>query len=221
MISKGNIVNVDHFYNETNPGTKGEVVKVFIDEHGNQWATLALIIGYDGDFKFEKSFPVNVLTILKCYVLTISKRFPVKHLEAGNKTHFASKIILGEKIHTIRANYELWLKRVEQINDNKAYLSIREWTGKPYASKQREITKIFKMGIEQITMLLKKEDVSWSVEKQNPPYHLFEVASKDGLQYGDFLRWFFPGFKPGKFEGAILHFTDFRYTDPNKKVKSK
>jgi hypothetical protein len=147
---------------------------------------------------------------LKCYVLMLSEYFPAVHPKKGKETHFMAKILADEKTHTIRANYDLWAKRVEEINKGKAYLSIRQWTGKPYRSKQNEIFQLYKLGIEHISMKLKGKE-SYLIENQDPPYFLFEIAKKDGLEYHDFLQWFFPGFKSGKFEGAILHFTDFRY----------
>ena len=65
---------------------------------------------------------------MKTYVITLSKRFPTGHNRAGEPTHFWEKFIKGRdnysciyrdfwettipKIHTIRANYPLWKKRI-------------------------------------------------------------------------------------------------------------
>lgn len=156
---------------------------------------------------------------LKCYVLMLSAYFPANHPKKGNETHFMAKIMADEKIHTIRANYDLWLKRVEEINKCKAYLSIRQWSGKPYRSKQIELKQYFNLGIEHISMHMVEFEIRWQIESSKAPYFLHEIADKDGLEYNDFLSWFFPCFENGEFEGAILHFTDFRYIDPNKQVR--
>ena len=39
------------------------------------------------------------------------------------------------KLHTIRANYPLWEKRIKDIQEGHAVLSVRQWSGKPYRSK--------------------------------------------------------------------------------------
>ena len=61
-------------------------------------------------------------------VLTFSKVFPQKHINAGEPTNFKEKILSGEKIHTIRPETTKW-----KIGDK---ISMRYWTGKPYHSKQ-------------------------------------------------------------------------------------
>ena len=97
---------------------------------------------------------------MKTYVITLSKRFPTGHNRAGEPTHFWEKFIKGRdnysciyrdfwettipKIHTIRANYPLWKKRIAEVERGEACLSIRQWTGKPYRSKQVEIARLTK-----------------------------------------------------------------------------
>ncbi len=41
-------------------------------------------------------------------VLTFSKVFPQKHINAGEPTNFKEKILSGEKIHTIRPETNKW-----------------------------------------------------------------------------------------------------------------
>lgn len=103
---------------------------------------------------------------MKTYYLTLSKVFPATHPRKGEQTYFKEQFeiaigkiagvqildengryfsaILNPKLHTIRANYELWRKRFEQIERGEACLSIRQWMGKPYASKQQEIARLTK-----------------------------------------------------------------------------
>jgi hypothetical protein len=47
---------------------------------------------------------------LKCYVITVSKNFPVIHPEKGEPTFFIENILEGIKITTIRGNYPFWEK---------------------------------------------------------------------------------------------------------------
>ena len=69
---------------------------------------------------------------MKTYYLTLSKVFPSTHAKAGMNTCFEEKLRVY-KLHTIRANYDFWKKRFEQIAAGKACLSIRQWVGKPLA----------------------------------------------------------------------------------------
>lgn len=86
---------------------------------------------------------------MKTYVITLSRHFLANHKRAGEETHFKEKFLLGQgltdydtpsmaKIHTIRANYPLWEKRIKEVQEGRAVLSVRQWTGKPYRSKQVE-----------------------------------------------------------------------------------
>ena len=90
---------------------------------------------------------------MKTYVITLSRHFLANHKQAGEETHFKEKFLLGQgltdydtpsmaKIHTIRANYPLWEKRIKEVQEGRAALSIRQWTGKPYRSKQVEIAML-------------------------------------------------------------------------------
>ena len=153
---------------------------------------------------------------MKTFVLTVSKIFPKTHRRAGQKTWFVEKIneagtpitdepIIGKKIHTIRANYELWEKRANQINEGKAILSIRVWSGKPYNSKQIEICKINKIGLQK----LDNPNNFVFAEIDGNGYSWGDVAANDGLPFEDFCDWF--KIRPEK-PMAIIHFTDFRYS---------
>ena len=146
---------------------------------------------------------------MKTFVLTVSKQFPKTHAKAGRDTGFVqniSKLFSFEntKIHTIRANYDLWNKRAKDINEGKAILSIRYWSGKPYNSKQVEICRLEKIGVEKLEDArnfvfapIEGKEVNWG-----------EVAKNDGLTFEDFCEWFkVRSDKPM----AVIHFTNFRY----------
>jgi hypothetical protein len=127
--------------------------------------------------------------------LTVSDYFPANHPKRGEKTGFEYKIKNGIKIHTIRANYDFWKKRIDVINDGLAILSIRRWTGKPYRSKQEEIVNLDKVGIQKLDT--------------GQPLNSNLYAEGDGLSVEDFRSWFlnYDFDKPM----AIIHFTEFRY----------
>ena len=103
---------------------------------------------------------------MKTYVITLSKRFPTGHNRAGDLTFFLEALsnalhnaeatltvddaddtsiqIYERKIHTIRANYPLWAKRIAEVERGEACLSIRQWTGRPYHSEQSKIARLTK-----------------------------------------------------------------------------
>lgn len=144
----------------------------------------------------------------KIYILTLSESFLKTHSKAGMPTGFKEKIFNGEKKHTIRANYPLWKKRIGDVREGRAVLSIRQWTGKPYASKQVEIALLTKNDGVGIQMAEFTNDLSEIVIEGN--HHSYvSVAKNDGLHPGDWISWF-GGYDLSK-PMAIIHFTKFRY----------
>lgn len=146
---------------------------------------------------------------MKTFVLTVSKQFPKTHNKSGKDTRFVYNIQRlfsndCEKIHTLRANYELWRKRAKEINEGKAILSIRYWSDKPYNSKQVEICRLEKIGVEKI------EDPTNFVFAQigDRQINWETIAINDGLSFDDFCEWFKVRTKTPM---AIIHFTNFRY----------
>ena len=142
---------------------------------------------------------------MKTYVLTLSQTFPKGHMNQGEATGFKEKLLTGKKIHTIRANYPLWLKRIEEINKGNACLSIRQWSDKPYRSKQIEIARLTKengVGIEQVRLphIANRTDIFRSFP---------ELDTNDGLTREQWLYWFAE--YDTKEPLAIIHFTPFRY----------
>lgn len=155
----------------------------------------------------------------KKYILTLSQYFPSDHPKASQITGFENNI-LEQKIHTIRANADLWLKRADEINSGKARLIIRKWTGKPYCSKQETICALTNIGVQRIvlkgryTTMDGVEIPCWAEvldqDGKIKPVKLEEIAYNDGLSEQDFLYWFRCRGKED-FSGIIIHFTDFRY----------
>lgn len=174
----------------------------------------------------------------KTYVLTLSVTFPKKHSKAGMPTGFKAKFALGQgcpdcdkpqdlsgvnisdcngcvnacslpKLHTIRANFPLWEKRIKEIQNGHAALSIRQWTGKPYRSKQVEIARLTAddgVGIERLEFV----NSNLGLPRIGIVYQRkHELAHNDGLTFEDWEDWFkeYDLSKPM----AIIHFTKFRY----------
>ena len=172
---------------------------------------------------------------MKTYVLTVSRVFPSTHKRKGERTNFVCKILhtinfnesgvdlyricsnecetscfrrlIDPKLHTIRANYELWAKRIEQVQKGEAILSIRYWSGKPYNSKQVEICQLDKdsgIGVQQCCFDENGADIFYG---SRPDFNT--LAKNDSLSLEDFKEWF-KGYDLSK-PMAIIHFTKFRY----------
>jgi len=110
---------------------------------------------------------------------------------------------LERKIHTVRGNYQLWKKRFVEINNDKAQISIRYWSGNPYNSKQITICNLTKadgIGLQK----LRWDDDGLKID--NNPVNIGDVAKNDGLAKGDlydFLQY--------DKDMALIHFSKFRY----------
>lgn len=149
----------------------------------------------------------------KNVVIMLNRVFPINHKRAGEYTAFCNLLYVKRKIHTIRSDEKgLWGKRCDEVNGGKKVLSVREWTGRPYFSEQREIKQYTDVGLQRITITYSADDAlpeCWIDNKRVP---IEEVAKNDGLNVDDFVDYFFgKGCKTNVFEGVIIHFTDFRY----------
>lgn len=166
---------------------------------------------------------------MKTYVLTVSRSFPSGHKRAGDHTFFVEKISIEEgglraiyknedispKIHTIRANFQLWKKRFDEIEAGRACLSLRYWEGKPYRSKQVEFLRLTRddgIGLQELHFV--SGDIDYpcvSPEKISAVDDLLTpiIARNDGLPLDDFKDWFKGYDLSGSL--AIIHFTNFRY----------
>lgn len=158
------------------------------------------------------------------YVITLSQVFPVTHIRKGEPTGFKDKFLNAIKavpeewwkLHTIRANYELWKKRFEKIERGEACLCIRQWSGKPYRSKQVEIARLTRedgIGLQELRIVNEKYKGRGIMlgyvdgEQKNDFFHT--LSKNDGLSFNDWFEWF-KGYDFNK-PLAIIHFTKFRY----------
>lgn len=144
---------------------------------------------------------------MKTYVITLAKTFPANHFRAGEPTQFHEKLIRRDKIHTIRTNYNFWLKRIHKINNGEGYLSIRQWQGKPYNSKQVEIARFTYLCYEKINISTKAILING---KGITKPMIKKLSANDGLTTSEFYDWFKPEKRPIK-DAIIIHFTNFRY----------
>lgn len=159
---------------------------------------------------------------MKTYILMLSKRFPVNHPKAGQHTFFRDKILASlfhnheywKKLHTIRANYLLWEKRIKEVRDGNAMLSLRQWADKPYRSKTQEIVRLSASDGVGIQILEFEKDcdgmASWyffNIDGKCPS--LVDVALNDGLTLEDWKALFKDYDLSRPF--AVIHFTPFRY----------
>lgn len=154
---------------------------------------------------------------MKTYVITLSKTFPKGHPKQGAPTGFEEKLyntlnntiaLLPKKRHTIRANFGLWAKRFAEIEAGRAVLSVRQWTGAPYRSKQREIARLTKedgIGLQPLCLV----DLFRATTVVDEKVELPELANNDGLTFDDWYYWF-RGYDISQ-PLAIIHFTKFRY----------
>ena len=167
---------------------------------------------------------------MKTYVIMLSKTFPRGHSRYGDLTKFKKYllgvlenydedeigkwdcypvfVIDGKKIHTIRDNYKLWEERFKEIDAGKACLSIREWEGAPYRSKQVEIVRLTKddgIGLQKLTFV--NDILIPKVDGDNIKPGI--LAYNDGLQREDWIDWFRKADMTQPM--AIIHFTKFRY----------
>ena len=93
-------------------------------------------------------------------------------------------------------------------------LSVRQWTGKPYRSKQVEIARLTAangVGIQKLSFDKDRDGVSsLKFFDINGKYIDWEIlANNDGLSLEYWKEWF-QGYDLSK-PLAIIHFTKFRY----------
>lgn len=179
---------------------------------------------------------------MKKYVITLSKVFPVYHPRKGEPTNFNWKLFrstykefsgvdtlnwfqknwqprfIPPKQHTIRGNYDYWHKIFDEIEADRAYLSVRQWEGKPYASKQVEIMRLTKedgIGMQLLcfagNQTKKDRELHRPIVKGTTEIDYRTLAANDGLSLQDWEDWFTYGDYDLSEPMVIIHFTSFRY----------
>lgn len=144
----------------------------------------------------------------KTYTLILSERFPTWHSKSGRPTNFRDSFISRKKLHTIRSNFALWEKRIKEVREGRAVLSIRQWTGKPYNSSQKEIGLLENGSGIGVQRLVSDCLGNYFVGEEKRAIAPCIIANNDGLSVEDWSEWFDGNSSD---ELAIIHFGDFRY----------
>lgn len=100
----------------------------------------------------------------------------------GYGSKYAAAIIrenFDPKRHTIRPNHDLWAKRAEKINRGEAVLSLREWSGLPYRSKQIEFLQLKKIGVQRVRVNIYEVHVK--------PLPAMDIKGGSGLMMGQII----------------------------------
>ena len=127
-----------------------------------------------------------------------AKLFPPYHPKAGRPTGFRESIVNGRKLHTLRAS--------AGNKKNGDIVSLREWSGRPYASKQVEFARC-KIAIVPERIWMGGAD----------EFAVMNTAHCDGLSPIDFLHWFTRGKdQPICFVGVCIWFLELIRTDRTK-----
>lgn len=123
--------------------------------------------------------------------IMVARVFPHDHPKAGQPTGFRESILSGRKIHTLR----------QSAGNRKTgnIVSLREWAGRPYASKQVEFARCW-IYVDPLTI---DGAPAWHPEVVN-------VAHCDGFDDPqDFANWFRAN--PAgliHFDGVCIYFMD-------------
>lgn len=129
----------------------------------------------------------------------IAKTFPAYHPKAGQPTGFRDSILMGRKVHTLRIT--------AGGLETGDLISLREWEGKPYASRQIEFARC-RVSVAPISL------IGSSISYRD----MGNIAWCDGFpEMADFLAWFKAADKPSlAFRGYCLWFRELRpvITDP-------
>ena len=168
---------------------------------------------------------------LKRYRLGVSRTFPSTHQRKGEETYFVVKIMSGlgkfndeignathasqiiPKFHTIRNNYDLWVKRMAEVQSGRAVIELFYWSDKPYRSKQVVFAVLDEnsgCGVQELDFIADNIERpcifgnGYAVRS-----HISILAYNDGLSLDDFKAWFknYDLSTPK----AIIQFTNLRY----------
>lgn len=151
----------------------------------------------------------------KKVVLILSARFPGYHPRKGQQTGFRDNL-MTRKVHTIRAGYDRWKHNLDKVLDGDFTLSVREWSGRPYNSPQRELVSLKEhIGYQRISMSYDPHTGEVKAVIDGKPFtDIKRLAMNDGLSLEDFKALIFGATRSEDkqlFQGTIIHFTELRY----------
>lgn len=152
----------------------------------------------------------------KKIILTLSRLFPIVCSQKGEPTNFEELLKKGIKKHTIRINFDQWQHNAEHIASGKYYLSLRQWSARPYHSPQVEIARIdTPIKVAHIEMTYHPDDGYISALVDGNIVDVAELAKNDGISLQTFKEWFFSKAIKEKrydvFKGVLIYLTNFQY----------
>lgn len=154
-------------------------------------------------------------------LITLSRVFPKNHPRKGEPTNFARKLADGTLKHTIRGNYYMWVLNAEKLRHPERWqLSVRQWSGQPYRSKQEEIAIInHPIAVEPLLMHYHADTDTITAKVETKPVDIADIATNNGLTLDEFKDWYFAPYRRKQdflYCGSIIQFTDFRYNVASK-----
>ena len=158
---------------------------------------------------FPTTHPRNELTYFKQKIELALMKQENPNLEI--KAQYPNGVELEPKIHTIRANHQLWAKRMAEVQAGRAVIELFYWSEKPYKSKQIVFATLDNdsgCGVQKLDLIFGIEK-PWVINENKISIETNRLAKNDGLSLDDFKAWF-KGYDLSK-PMAIIHFTKLRY----------
>ena len=129
---------------------------------------------------------------MKTFVLTFSKKFPSHHTRKGEATNFIDKLLTKTKTTTIRGNEKRWRKIRREVNEGRAFLSLRYWSDKPYRSKQVEFARVYEMATHRVFITNSHNGFEMSINGVcSDNCAINHIVKREGFDTeADFTDWF-------------------------------
>ncbi len=147
---------------------------------------------------------------MKTIVLLFSNENPI----TSEKTLFIESIKNGVKKTTIRRRLTKWEYIEDEVNEGKAFISLRYWSDTPYRSKQVEFARCYRINVESIFMT-RDDGLQITVgDKYLDSIEILDFVENEGFGYGPdgickFLNWF-NGLEKD-FSGALIEFKELDF----------
>lgn len=177
------------------------------------------------------------------YQIAVSRNFQSNHPKKGEETNFVEKIEIAlnlgtwsempffpyaPKIHTCRANYPLWEKRMKKVQSGRAVIDLFYWKLPGGRFTQGNTKVVFATldkdsgcGVQELSPLSNfmkvskwKDAIIYSEKETSEEQTYSEIlvsilAKNDGLSLENFESWF-KNYDLSE-SMAIIQFTKFRY----------
>ena len=146
--------------------------------------------------------------------IMFSRLFPTTHTRRGEPTKFIEKVMLGEKIHTIRRQYDRWKHLADKCTDERCDIALCQWRATPRRSNHVQVGLLSsRIGVQRISMQYFPETDSIIATVDGQDIDPKIIAENEGLSFDEFKEWFFGRNRNehDEYNGCIIHLTDFRY----------